>query len=54
MVKKHFGQIMEVDIKKDSVAYSLLEGDGLEIRHRDREVRLVPGSPVSICSERSS
>ena len=41
------GQVLEVDIDRKSVRYSLREGDGLVIRHWDEEIRLSPGAPFS-------
>ena len=42
------GQMFEVDIKKDTVTYSLKKGDGLTIYHGDKEIRLSKGQPVKI------
>jgi alpha,alpha-trehalose phosphorylase len=40
------GQLLEVDIAKKGVTYSLREGDGLTIYHADEEIRLTPQNPV--------
>ena len=42
------GQMLEVSIERESVTYSLREGDGLEIRHGDEEIRLSPEAPVAV------
>jgi alpha,alpha-trehalose phosphorylase len=41
------GQVLEVNIDRDSITYSLREGDGLMIRHEDQEIRVLPHSPIS-------
>jgi alpha,alpha-trehalose phosphorylase len=41
-------QMLEVDIRKDGVTYSLREGKGLTIRHRGREVTVKPGEPITM------
>jgi alpha,alpha-trehalose phosphorylase len=40
-------QRLEVDIGKESATYTLHQGEGLTIRHRDEELRLTEGKPVS-------
>jgi alpha,alpha-trehalose phosphorylase len=40
-------QRLEVDITRDSVTYLLTQGQGLTIRHRDEDIRLTEGKPVS-------
>jgi len=44
------GQRIEVDMKSDCTTYTLLQGDGLVIRHRDEEIRLSPDAPSAVCS----
>lgn len=41
------GRILEVEIDRESVTYSLREGDGLVIRHGKEEIRLSPDAPIS-------
>jgi alpha,alpha-trehalose phosphorylase len=41
-------QVLEVDITRESVTYSLRRGDGLTIQHEDREIRLSPEDSVSV------
>jgi len=41
------GQRLEVDIGKDAVTYTLRQGEGLTIRHRDEELKLTEGKPVT-------
>jgi alpha,alpha-trehalose phosphorylase len=41
------GQRLEVDITKESVTYTLWQGEGLAIRHRDEELKLTEGKAVS-------
>jgi alpha,alpha-trehalose phosphorylase len=41
------GQRLEVDIGKDAVTYTLQQGEGLAIRHRDEELKLSEGKPVT-------
>jgi len=41
------GQVLEVDVGRESVTYSLREGGSLVIRHEDEEIRLSPGIPVT-------
>jgi alpha,alpha-trehalose phosphorylase len=41
------GQVLQVDMDRKSITYSLREGDGLVIRHEAEEIRLSPGTPVS-------
>lgn len=43
------GQILDVDIRRECVTYSLREGRELVIWHGDDEVRLTRESPVSRC-----
>jgi alpha,alpha-trehalose phosphorylase len=42
------GQRIEVDMKADCTTYRLIDGDGLNIRHRDEEVRLSPDVPLVV------
>ena len=42
------GRILEVDINRESVTYTLMEGDGLLIRHRDEEITLSPEAPSAV------
>jgi alpha,alpha-trehalose phosphorylase len=41
------GQRLEVDIDKGTVTYTVQKGEGLTIRHRDEELKLSEGKPVS-------
>ena len=41
------GRVLEVEIDRESVTYSLREGDGLVIRHGKEEIRLSPDAPIS-------
>ncbi len=41
------GQVLEVHLTRESITYSLREGDGLVIRHEDKEIRLSPDAPFS-------
>jgi alpha,alpha-trehalose phosphorylase len=43
------GQRIEVDMKSDCTTYTLLQGDGLVIRHINEEVRLSPDAPSVVC-----
>ena len=40
--------MLEVDIRRDTVIYLLTEGSGLTIKHKDRDIALSPGEPVTI------
>jgi alpha,alpha-trehalose phosphorylase len=40
------GQLLAVEIKTDAVTYTLEEGDGLVIYHRDEKLDLKPGQPL--------
>ncbi len=42
------GQVLEVNIDRESVTYSLQEGDGLIIRHKDEEIRLSPDARSAV------
>jgi alpha,alpha-trehalose phosphorylase len=42
------GQMLEVDIRREAIAYSLRQGDGLVFRHEDEEIRLSPENPVVV------
>ena len=44
------GQVLEVDIQKQTVTYLLREGSELVISHQDQEVRLTVGEPVEMKS----
>jgi alpha,alpha-trehalose phosphorylase len=41
------GQVLEVEIDRESVTYSLREGEGIVIRHGKEEIRLSPDAPIS-------
>ena len=41
------GQRLEVDIDDGNVTYALRQGEGLTIKHRDEELKLTEGKPVS-------
>ncbi|UCD58046.1 MAG: hypothetical protein JSV16_02725, partial [Candidatus Hydrogenedentota bacterium] len=41
------GQMLEVDMNRESVTYSLREGDGLVIRHGGQEIKVSRDAPVS-------
>jgi alpha,alpha-trehalose phosphorylase len=43
------GQRIEVDMKSDCTTYTLLQGDGLVIRHINEEVSLSPDAPSVMC-----
>jgi alpha,alpha-trehalose phosphorylase len=38
-------QLLEVDVNRETITYSLLEGEGLTIRHEGEEIRLSPDAP---------
>src|SRR5262249_40467334 len=40
------GQLLAVEIKTDGTTYTLEQGDGLTIYHRDERLDLRPGLPV--------
>ncbi len=42
------GQVLEVEIDRKSVTYSLRKGDGLVIRHGKEEIRLSPDTRISV------
>jgi alpha,alpha-trehalose phosphorylase len=42
------GQMLEVDIRQETIAYSLRKGDGLVFRHEDEEIQLSPEHPVVV------
>jgi alpha,alpha-trehalose phosphorylase len=42
------GQVLEVKMDRESVTYSLREGEGLVIRHGGEEIRLSPHAPISV------
>ena len=44
------GQILEVDIGRNSTTYTLQEGSGLVITHEDQDIELSPGKPVRVQS----
>jgi alpha,alpha-trehalose phosphorylase len=44
------GQKLEVDITHEATTYLLREGEGLSIEHEGEEIRLLPGTPVSMPS----
>src|SRR4029079_2287403 len=41
------GQQLEVNIHDEQVTYTLIDGDGLSIRHRNEELQLAPGTAVT-------
>jgi alpha,alpha-trehalose phosphorylase len=41
------GQMLDVDITKESVTYSLRKGEELVIRHEDEEIRLTRAKPAA-------
>jgi len=42
------GQVLEVNMDRESITYSLREGEGLVIRHGGEEIRLSPDAPISV------
>ena len=42
------GQLLEVDIEQEAVTYLLQEGTGLTIKHQEKEIKLLPGEPVTV------
>ena len=42
------GQLLEVEMTRESVTYSLKEGDGLSIRHEEEQILLTPAEPVAV------
>ena len=40
------GRLLEVDMKREGVTYTLIEGEGLNFEHCGEEITLSPGSPV--------
>ena len=41
------GNLIEVDIDKKNVTYTLLTGDGIAFDHADDEVKLTPKKPAA-------
>ena len=41
------GQVIEIDITQETVIYTLQKGDGLQIQHREKDIQLKPGVPVT-------
>jgi alpha,alpha-trehalose phosphorylase len=41
------GQRLEIDIAEGQTTYTLVQGEGLTIKHRDEELRLTEGKPVT-------
>lgn len=41
------GRLIDIFVDREAVRYTLLEGDSLEIRHRELTVQLTPQQPVS-------
>ena len=41
------GQVIEIDITQETVMYTLQKGDGLQIQHREKDIQLKPGVPVT-------
>ncbi|MGI9546821.1 MAG: glycosyl hydrolase family 65 protein, partial [Flavobacteriaceae bacterium] len=42
------GQLLKVNIKKDTVTYSLEKGEGLTIYHKEKEIRLSKDQPTKV------
>ena len=42
------GQLLEVNIESETTTYLLREGSVLTIRHRDKELTLSAGKPISV------
>jgi alpha,alpha-trehalose phosphorylase len=42
------GQMVEIEIGQEKVAYTLLKGDGLTIRHEKEEIRLTREHPTTV------
>jgi alpha,alpha-trehalose phosphorylase len=42
------GQMLEVEIGLENVEYTLLEGDGLMIRHEKEEIHLTKEHPAAV------
>jgi alpha,alpha-trehalose phosphorylase len=47
------GRLLEVETTRETATYRLREGEPMDISHRGREIRLQPGSPVSISLARA-
>ena len=41
------GQVIEIDITQETVMYTLQKGEGLQIQHREKDIQLKPGVPVT-------
>jgi hypothetical protein len=41
------GQLLQVENSSEGATYSLLEGDGLTIRHDDEEISLTKENPIA-------
>ncbi len=48
------GQVLEVDIGRNSTMYTLHQGAGLLITHEDQDIELSPGKPVRVQSHGTS
>ena len=48
------GQVLEVDIGRNSTTYTLHQGAGLVIKHEDQDIELSPGKPVRVQSHGTS
>ncbi|MNO51061.1 Alpha,alpha-trehalose phosphorylase [compost metagenome] len=42
------GQLLDIYVDREAAVYTLLEGEGLEIRHKEQTLRLSPQEPVSV------
>lgn len=42
------GQLLDIFVDRETAVYTLLSGTGLEIRHKDQLLRLLPQEPVKI------
>jgi alpha,alpha-trehalose phosphorylase len=41
------GQRLEIDISEGQTTYTLVRGEGVTLKHRDEELRLAEGKPVT-------
>ncbi|MCE3203862.1 beta-phosphoglucomutase [Paenibacillus sonchi] len=42
------GQLLDIYVGREAAVYTLLEGEGLEIRHKEQTLRLSPQEPVKV------
>lgn len=42
------GQLLDIYVDHEAVVYTLLEGEGLEIRHKEQTLRVFPQKPVTV------